>query len=52
MKKAFAVFLLLFSINLFAQDIPDSMLVNGWNPTGIVGLNLSQVAYKLVTRRV
>lgn len=45
MKKAFAVFLLLFSINLFAQDIPDSMLVNGWNPTGIVGLNLSQVAF-------
>jgi hypothetical protein len=32
------------SFNSFAQDIPDSMLVEGWNMVGVVGLNLSQTA--------
>ena len=33
-----------YHFNSFAQDIPDSVLVDGWNMVGVVGLNLSQTA--------
>lgn len=42
MKKLLLIFLLAISFNSFAQDIPDSVLVDGWNMVGVVGLNLSQ----------
>lgn len=45
MKKIIFIFLMAASINSFAQDIPDSMLVKGWNMTGVVGLNLSQTSF-------
>jgi hypothetical protein len=45
MKNYTFLFITLFSLNALAQDIPDSMLVEGWNPGGIVGINLSQVAF-------
>jgi hypothetical protein len=44
MKKLLFVFLMAVTINSFAQDIPDSMLVEGWNMVGVAGLNLSQTA--------
>ena len=44
MKKLLLIFLLAISFNSFAQDIPDSVLVDGWNMVGVVGLNLSQTA--------
>jgi hypothetical protein len=44
MKKLLLIFLIAVSFNSFAQDIPDSVLVDGWNTVGIVGLNLSQTA--------
>ena len=44
MKKLLLVFLIAISFNSYAQDIPDSMLVDGWNMVGVVGLNLSQTA--------
>ncbi|MFZ1517446.1 MAG: DUF3078 domain-containing protein [Ignavibacteriaceae bacterium] len=45
MKKLFLIFFIAMSINSFAQDIPDSMLVDGWNMVGVVGLNLSQTSF-------
>lgn len=45
MKKFTIFFLMLISVSSFAQDIPDSLLVPGWNPFGIAGLNISQVAF-------
>lgn len=45
MKKTIIALLLFVSINSFAQDIPDSLLQEGWNVTGVVGLNLSQTAF-------
>lgn len=45
MKKLMIAFLAIISFNLFAQDIPDSLLLTGWNPSGVVGLNLSQTAF-------
>lgn len=42
MKKIVAFTFLLFGI-VFAQ--PDSLLNQGWNPSGVAGLNLSQVAF-------
>jgi len=44
MKKLLFIFLIAISFNSFAQDIPDSVLVDGWNMVGVVGLNLSQTA--------
>lgn len=44
MKKLLLIFLIAVSFNSFAQDIPDSVLVDGWNMVGVVGLNLSQTA--------
>jgi len=44
MKKLLLIFLIAISFNSFAQDIPDSVLVDGWNMVGVVGLNLSQTA--------
>jgi hypothetical protein len=45
MKKLLLIFLIAFSFNSFAQEIPDSLLKAGWNMTGVVGLNLSQSAF-------
>lgn len=45
MKKLMIAFLAIISFKLFAQDIPDSLLSTGWNPSGVVGLNLSQTAF-------
>jgi hypothetical protein len=45
MKKLLLIFLIAYSFNSFAQEIPDSLLKAGWNMTGIVGLNLSQTAF-------
>lgn len=45
MKKLLLILLIAISFNSFAQDIPDSVLVEGWNMTGVVGLNLSQTAF-------
>lgn len=44
MKKLLLILLIAISFNSYAQDIPDSVLVDGWNMVGIVGLNLSQTA--------
>ena len=44
MKKLLLIFIIAISFNSFAQEIPDSVLVDGWNTVGIIGLNLSQTA--------
>lgn len=45
MKKL--ILLILFSTTvLSAQDVADSLLKQGWNPSGLVGINLSQIAFK------
>lgn len=45
MKKLLLLCLLFLSINSFAQDVPDSLLKNSWNMTGVVGLNISQTSF-------
>lgn len=45
MKRLSIIFLIAFSVNSLAQDVPDSLLKQGWNMTGVVGLNLSQTAF-------
>ncbi len=45
MKRIFIFIIIIFSINTFAQEIPDSLLINGWNMTGVAGVNLSQTAF-------
>lgn len=45
MKKLLIIFLLTTTI-LSAQDVADSLLKQGWNPSGLVGINLSQIAFK------
>lgn len=45
MKLLLFTALLLFSVTSYAQDVPDSLLKEGWNMSGIVGLNLSQTAF-------
>lgn len=45
MKKLIILFLIIIILPLSAQP-EDSTLVEGWNPFGVVGLNLSQVAFK------
>ncbi len=45
MKKLLLVILLLYATSLFAQTIPDSLLKEGWNMSGNVGVNLSQTAF-------
>ncbi|HEX7357352.1 MAG TPA: DUF3078 domain-containing protein [Ignavibacteriaceae bacterium] len=45
MKKLFLILFVAASLNTFSQDIPDSLLIQGWNMTGVVGLNLSQTAF-------
>ncbi len=45
MKNFFLIFFLVTSI-ISAQDVADSLLKQGWNPTGVVGINLSQIAFK------
>lgn len=45
MKKLVILFFMLISCKSFAQDVPDSLLKQGWNPTGLLGINLSQVAF-------
>ncbi len=45
MKKLILLTLLTTSI-VSAQDVADSLLKNGWNPSGLVGINLSQIAFK------
>lgn len=45
MKKL--ILLILFSTTvLSAQDVADSLLKQGWNLSGLVGINLSQIAFK------
>lgn len=39
------IFLLTTKI-LSAQEIADSLLKQGWNPSGIIGINISQIAFK------
>jgi hypothetical protein len=57
MKIKVLIILIVFSLPLFAQvdkalkpeefhNPEDSLLVDGWNPLGVIGLNLSQVAFK------
>lgn len=45
MNKLLALFLIVFTITSFSQDVPDSLLKQGWNMTGVVGLNLSQTSF-------
>lgn len=45
MKKIVITVALLFTSILHAQTVSDSLLKPGWNPNGIVGLNLSQIAF-------
>jgi hypothetical protein len=45
MKKLFILFLVVFTISSYSQDIPDSLLKKGWNMIGTVGLNLSQTSF-------
>jgi hypothetical protein len=45
MKRLLILFLILFALNSYAQDIPDTLLQKGWNMVGVVGLNLSQSAF-------
>lgn len=45
MKRLLNLFLILFTINSYAQDIPDTLLQKGWNMVGVVGLNLSQTSF-------
>jgi|WetSurMetagenome_2_1015567.scaffolds.fasta_scaffold13958_3 hypothetical protein len=45
MKKLIAFSLIIFAITAYPQDIPDSLLKQGWNMTGVVGLNLSQTSF-------
>lgn len=45
MKNFVLIFFLVTSI-ISAQDVADSLLKQGWNPTGVVGINLSQIAFK------
>lgn len=45
MKKLFVVLFSILTLSTFAQDVPDSLLKEGWNMTGVVGLNLSQTAF-------
>jgi len=45
MKALVTIFLMIFTISIYSQDIPDSLLKQGWNMTGVVGLNISQTSY-------
>lgn len=45
MKKLLFIVFIYFSTSAFAQP-HDSTLIQGWNPYGVVGLNLSQVAFQ------
>lgn len=45
MKKLLIIVALLTNFAL-AQDVADSLLKQGWNPSGVVGINLSQIAFK------
>jgi hypothetical protein len=45
MKRLLILFLILFALNSYSQDIPDTLLQKGWNMVGVVGLNLSQSAF-------
>lgn len=44
--KYLIVFLFsIYTIHIIAQDVPDSLLKNGWNMSGVIGINLSQTAF-------
>ncbi|MFN3871593.1 MAG: DUF3078 domain-containing protein [Ignavibacterium sp.] len=45
MKNFVLIFFLVTSV-ISAQDVADSLLKHGWNPGGVVGINLSQIAFK------
>jgi hypothetical protein len=45
MKKLLILFLMVFTISSYSQDLPDSLLKQGWNMSGVVGLNLSQTSF-------
>ena len=45
MKTLFVVLFSILTISTYAQDVPDSLLKEGWNMSGVVGLNLSQTAF-------
>lgn len=44
--KKIVLLILLSTTFLSAQDVADSLLKQGWNPSGVVGVNLSQIAFK------
>lgn len=44
--KKFILILLFSTTFISAQDVADSLLKQGWNPSGVVGVNLSQIAFK------
>ena len=45
MRRLFLFLFVLITFNNYAQEIPDSLLKDGWNMSGVVGLNLSQTAF-------
>lgn len=45
MKIIIITFVLFFTSISFSQTVADSLLKPGWNPNGVVGLNLSQIAF-------
>ena len=45
MKKLVLLFMIVFSLTTFAQEIPDSLLKTGWNMNGVIGLNISQTSF-------
>ncbi len=45
MRRLFLLLFVIITFNNYAQEIPDSLLKDGWNMSGVVGLNLSQTAF-------
>jgi hypothetical protein len=45
MRRLFLFLFVIITFNNYAQEIPDSLLKDGWNMSGVVGLNLSQTAF-------
>ena len=45
MRRLFLFLFVIITFNNYAQEIPDSLLKDGWNMSGVVGVNLSQTAF-------
>lgn len=45
MQRLFLFLFVIITFNNYAQEIPDSLLKDGWNMSGVVGVNLSQTAF-------